>query len=128
MSGWGYDDIARGIIERYTDGLVLDNGSGYKSESFDNVVCLEIAGLPEYGRAGVGESLPFADATFDAVSRSRRLEHVRDPFRCAAEIARVRSSPVGQIYAAVPFSSPYHGFPHHYYNMTRRGPREPLRA
>ena len=120
VSGWGYDDIAREIIERYPDGLVLDNGSGYKSESFDNVVCLEIADYPSTDVLAVGESLPFSDATFDAVFSLAVLEHVRDPFRCAAEIARVLK-PGGTMYAAVPFLQPYHGFPHHYYNMTRRG-------
>ena len=48
------------------------------------------------------------------------LEHVRDPFRCASEIARV-VRPGGRLYASAPFLQPYHGFPHHYYNMTASG-------
>ena len=48
------------------------------------------------------------------------LEHVRDPFTCAKEIARVLK-PNGKLYCVVPFMSPYHGYPDHYYNMTKSG-------
>jgi hypothetical protein len=29
--------------------------------------------------------------------------------------------PGGTLYASVPFLQPYHGYPHHYYNMTHQG-------
>ena len=120
VSGCGYDSIAEELITRHRDGLVLDNGCGYKTASAENVVNLEIVDYPSTDVLGVGESLPFADGTFDAVLSLAVLEHVRDPFRCAAEIARVLR-PGGTVYAVVPFLQPYHGFPHHYYNMTRQG-------
>jgi SAM-dependent methyltransferase len=50
------------------------------------------------------------------------LEHVRDPFRGAAEIVRVLK-PGGKLMCAVPFLQPLHGYPHHYYNMTHQGLR-----
>jgi SAM-dependent methyltransferase len=50
------------------------------------------------------------------------LEHVRDPFRCAAEITRVLK-PGGQLFCAVPFLQPLHGYPHHYFNATPQGIR-----
>jgi SAM-dependent methyltransferase len=57
------------------------------------------------------------------------LEHVRDPFRCAAELYRVLK-PGGDLFVAVPFLQPFHGYPNHYYNMTSSGVRnlfkEPL--
>jgi SAM-dependent methyltransferase len=68
----------------------------------------------------VGEHLPFADGTFDAALSLNVLEHVRDPFRCARELARV-VRPGGKLYASTPFLQPYHGYPHHYYNMTASG-------
>ena len=52
----------------------------------------------------LGESLPFKDGVFDAVISIAVLEHVRDPFRCAAEIVR-GSSPAGSSSAACPSSS-----------------------
>jgi SAM-dependent methyltransferase len=50
------------------------------------------------------------------------LEHVRDPFRCAAEIARVLKRG-GELYCCIPFLQPLHGFPHHYFNATPQGAR-----
>jgi SAM-dependent methyltransferase len=123
ISSWGYDPIASGIIEEFADGLVLDAGSGLKAVYYENVVNLEVASYPSADVIAIGERLPFASASFDAVLSLVVLEHVRDPFRCAAEIARV-VRPGGRIYVAVPFLQPYHGYPHHYFNMTRRGLEE----
>ena len=64
--------------------------------------------------------MPFADHSFDAVFSFSVLEHVKDPFKCAAEIERVLK-PGGIIYSSVPFLIPVHGYPHHYYNMTQQG-------
>ena len=50
------------------------------------------------------------------------LEHVRDPFTCAKEIARVLK-PNGKLYCVAPLMAPYHGYPNHYYNMTKAGLR-----
>jgi SAM-dependent methyltransferase len=115
-----YDDVARELIA--TSDLVLDNGSGLRSEYYDNVVNLEIVDFVTTDVLGDGEHLPFADAVFDAVLSLAVLEHVRDPFACAAEIARVLK-PGGRLYAAVPFLQPLHGYPDHYYNMTVSGLR-----
>jgi SAM-dependent methyltransferase len=71
---------------------------------------------------GVGERLPFKDASFDAVFSLAVLEHVKDPFQCAREIVRVLK-PGGELYCCVPFLQPMHGYPHHYYNMTEQGIR-----
>jgi SAM-dependent methyltransferase len=120
ISALGYDDIAEGILRDCAGGLVLDNGSGAKGEYRDDVVYLEIADYESTDVLGVGESLPFADGTFDAVLSLAVLEHVRDPFRCSQEIVRVLK-PGGIVYAAVPFLQPYHGYPSHYYNMSLQG-------
>ena len=120
VSSWGYDDWAEEILARHVDGLVLDAGAGLKHAYRENVVHFEIVAYPSTDVLGIGERLPFADSSFDAVFSLSVLEHVRDPFRCAAEIARVLK-PGGTLYANVPFLQPYHGYPHHYYNMTLQG-------
>ena len=66
------------------------------------------------------QSLPFDDDVFDAVFCFAVLEHVRDPFACAAEIIRVLK-PGGLFYGQVPFLAPLHAYPDHYYNMTTHG-------
>jgi SAM-dependent methyltransferase len=60
------------------------------------------AGLPaECIVEGVGESLPFPDASFDVVLSSNVLEHVRDPARVIAEMVRVLK-PGGHLQIVVP--------------------------
>lgn len=120
VSAHGYDDTALGLIAELRDGLILDCGAGWRQIYFPNVVNLEIAPYVSTDVLGVGEDLPFRDEVFDAVFSLAVLEHVRDPFRCAAEIVRVLK-PGGRLYVVVPFMQHYHGYPHHYFNMTKPG-------
>jgi len=122
VSSNGYDGHAMGFIERYPDGFILDCGAGRRPEYYDNVVNFEIAAYATTDVRGVGERLPFVDGAFDAVISSAVLEHVKDPFACAREIARVLK-PGGRLMCCVPFLQPLHGYPHHYYNMTHQGLR-----
>ena len=122
VSAHAYDDNIMKIVMRYPDGLVLDAGAGKRPVYFDNVVNYEIVAYDTTDVVGVGEELPFADGSFDAVVSTAVLEHVKDPFRCAREIARVLK-PGGELYCVVPLLAPLHGYPHHYYNMTDLGLR-----
>jgi len=120
-TGYGDPRIVAAIREvTEADGLVLDNGSGRKYEYLENVVNFDIVSYATTDVLGIGERLPFADESFDAVLSFSVLEHVRDPFECAAEIRRVLK-PGGLIHVSVPQLAPYHGFPSHFYNMTRQG-------
>lgn len=120
VSGHGYDAYGAAIIQQNVDGFVLDCGSGRRPTYYDNVVNFEIAAYDTTDVRGVGEALPFVDGAFDAVLSIAVLEHVKDPFACAREIARVLK-PGGRLMCCVPFLQPYHGYPHHYYNMTHQG-------
>ena len=64
--------------------------------------------------------MPFKDQSFDAVLCLNVLEHVTNPFEVAQEIIRVLKKQ-GELYCVVPFLQPLHGYPEHYYNMTREG-------
>ncbi len=108
------------LIRQHADGLVLYAGAGFRKTYLSNVVNFEIAPYPSTDVLGVGEELPFRDNSFDAVLTLAVLEHVKDPFKCARELSRVLK-PGGTLYAAVPFLQHYHGYPHHYYNMTHQG-------
>lgn len=110
------------LIEAHRDGWVLDCGSGSPSLGFYNVVHLDLHAFPHVDVVTDGNSLPFADETFDAVLSEAVLEHVTDPVAYTREVARVMK-PGALVRLDVAFLSPYHGVPDHYFNMTRSGLR-----
>lgn len=115
-----YDSLAVNYINRFKDGLILDCGAGRRKKYYENVVNYEIVPYPSTDVLGVAERFPFKDNTFDVVFSFAVLEHVKEPFACAAETVRVLK-PGGILYCQVPFLQPFHGYPHHYYNMTQLG-------
>lgn len=120
VSSWGYDPFAEQTIAGANGDLVLDAGAGCKPGDRPEVVNLEVARYPSTDVLAPSESLPFADSSFAAALSLTVLEHVRDPFRCIAELARV-VRPGGTLYVVVPFLQPYHGYPGHYFNMSHEG-------
>lgn len=118
----GYDDETVGLIESCAAGLVLDVGAGFRPVYYSNVVNLEVKDYPTTDVIGVADRLPFRDNSFDGVISIAVLEHVKDPFLCAREIARVLK-PGAWLKCCVPFLQPLHGYPHHYFNMTHEGLR-----
>lgn len=120
ISSHEYDDFAREIILNQESGLILDCGSGKRKEYLDNVVNFEIVPYESTDVVGIGETLPFIDNCFDAVFSLNVLEHVKNPFQCAAEISRVLK-PGGKLYCVAAFLQPVHAFPDHYFNMTKGG-------
>ncbi len=125
ISAHYYDDVAKNIIEdvRRKGGRVLDCGSGLRPTIDDTVICLDVEHFPSVDVLAVNQRLPFRSAVFDAVLSLNVLEHVTDPFACAAELVRVLK-PGGTLYCCIPFLQPEHGYPHHYFNATRSGLRE----
>ncbi|QGM97597.1 methyltransferase domain-containing protein [Methylocystis parvus] len=118
----GYDDETVALIEGSANGLVLDVGAGFRPVYYSNVVNLEVKDYPTTDVIGVADRLPFKDDSFEGVISIAVLEHVKDPFACAREIARVLK-PGGWLKCCVPFLQPLHGYPHHYFNMTHEGLR-----
>jgi SAM-dependent methyltransferase len=118
----GYDPETISLIEAHADGLILDVGAGFRPVYYSNVVNLEVKDYPTTDVIGVADRLPFKSGSFDGVISIAVLEHVKDPFLCAREIARVLK-PGGWLKCCVPFLQPLHGYPHHYFNMTHEGLR-----
>jgi SAM-dependent methyltransferase len=65
-------------------------------------------------------ALPFEAASYDIVLSTQVLEHVQDPERVCAEMARVLK-PGGNLFLTTPQSSPIHNEPWNYFNFTHYG-------
>ena len=115
-----YDGETLEMIRAVGTGVVLDAGAGLRPTYFGNVVNLEILPYATTDVLATGDTLPFRDGVFDGILSIAVLEHVKDPFRCAAELMRVLK-PGGWLKCCVPFLQPFHGYPHHYFNMTHEG-------
>jgi len=102
------------------DFMALDFGAGLRMTDRADIINMEIFDYPSTDVICVGQELPFCDNCFDMVCTFAVLEHVDDPFACAREILRVLK-PGGLLISGVPFLQPEHGYPSHYYNMTRQG-------
>ena len=120
VSQHDYIDEIKNLITSEPGRLFLDAGAGFRPTYYANVINLEIVPYATTDVLAVLEMIPFANDTFDYVISNAVLEHVRDPFTAAREILRVLK-PGGRLYIQVPFLQPYHGYPHHYYNMTKSG-------
>ena len=120
VSAHPYDEFAEEVLASKPSGIFLDCGCGKRPKYLENVVNYEIVNYESTDVLGVAEELPFIDNSFDGVLSLNVLEHVQNPFKCAQEISRVLK-PGGKLYCVVPFMSPYHDYPDHYYNMTKSG-------
>jgi len=69
---------------------------------------------------GDGGALPFVDRSFDTVLCLELLEHVPDPDRCLAEIARTLR-PGGALLVTVPFVAALHALPYDFWRYTPAG-------
>jgi SAM-dependent methyltransferase len=123
ISAHGYYKLTADWIDSQPDSLILDIGSGLSRDYRQNVVYVDIAGLPTVDVVSFGDTLPFDDETFDGIVCLAVLEHVPDPFAVATEMSRVLR-PGGLMVIDWPFLQPVHGYPHHYFNATEEGARQ----
>ncbi|MFN7709496.1 MAG: class I SAM-dependent methyltransferase [Holosporales bacterium] len=95
----------------------MDCGSGFRRFPDQRVLHFEYLPYQDPDVFGDGHALPFADDTFDAVFSQAVMEHMRDPYLAAREIARV-TKPGGIIYVESAFMQPLHAVPYHFFNTT----------
>lgn len=72
-------------------------------------------------------ALPLRTGSFDACVNIVTLEHVREPARVVAELARVLA-PRGRLFLVAPLEWEVHQAPHDYYRYTEHGLRHLLTA
>jgi SAM-dependent methyltransferase len=120
----GYDNIVTTLIDETVanQGVVLDCGAGWRELPRKNVISLEILKYPSTDVVAIGEYLPFSNNSFDLILSLHVLEHVKNPYVCAAEIMRVLK-PGGKFIAVTPYIVQVHGFPFHFFNPTPEGLR-----
>jgi SAM-dependent methyltransferase len=115
-------------IQAHARGRLLDVGCGhvplydtYRSLVSENV-CIDwentLHANPHLDHTvDLTGPLPFGDAVFDTVLLTDVLEHIPEPMKLVAEIARVLR-PGGRLIAGVPFLYWLHEEPHDYYRYT----------
>lgn len=111
----------------FLGGHLLDAGCGtrdigafLRAKGVTAVTRYDVASVEPDVVLGPLESMPFADASFDAVLCNAVLEHVADAEKATAELARV-VRPGGHVVVAVPFLQPYHPCPGDYQRYTADG-------
>jgi SAM-dependent methyltransferase len=110
-------------LRKHPDRLFLDVGCGFRTRLFPNCLYLEVyPSLTADVIYEAGAPLPFESGSLDGVGCFAVLEHVPRPWELVDEIWRVLRLG-GRVFIAYPFLQPYHGYPHHYFNATRRGLR-----
>ena len=113
------DRIPQFVEHLGPEAVILNLGSGRTSYGL-RVVNLDIGPFPNVDVVAMGERLPVADASLDAVITQGVLEHVPDLPATLAEIDRVLR-PGGLVYHEIPFIQGFHGSPTDYRRFTLTG-------
>lgn len=114
------------FLERHaTAARTLDIGAGGSSYArfFPNRVALDIDPLRKPDIVGDAHALPFGNASFSVVLCTEVLEHLRDPRKAFAEMARV-VEPGGRLILTTRFVYPLHDTPSDFWRFTKYGLRE----
>ncbi|MFL6248235.1 MAG: class I SAM-dependent methyltransferase [Thermoanaerobaculia bacterium] len=114
-------------VAHYLSGRMLNAGSGSRDitefvrrSGVTELTSYDISSDDPTVILGPIESMPFDDASFDSALCNAVLEHIIDPERAMAELARVVRKG-GHIIATVPFLQPYHACPGDYRRYTADG-------
>lgn len=128
---WSLWRAAQPLTSEACRGLTLDAGAG--RSAWRSVILKTASGYESLDVAPRGSNAPdwIGDLTampqvpaarFDAVVCHQVLEHVKDPWAAAKELARVLK-PGGRAVISVPHLSRRHELPHDYYRFTPEGLR-----
>lgn len=113
--------LHRMILQSLTDGqVVVDAGSGNMAVDDPCIIRTDIKLTPYVDLVADLHALPFLPNSVDYILALAVFEHLRQPFTVAEEIHTVLK-PGGYVYAESNFVYAYHGYPHHYYNISIQG-------
>ena len=117
-----YSPSALEIIDRSSEGWILDLGAGGKHLRWEKVIQVDIFRYPMTDVVCTADCLPFRDNAFRAVLSQAVFEHLQYPEGAAGEVRRVLQ-PGGIAKIDTAFLQPEHGYPHHFFNATETGLR-----
>jgi uncharacterized protein YbaR (Trm112 family)/SAM-dependent methyltransferase len=103
-----------------SDAIVLDLGAGNMACNLPHVIRMDITLTPFVDVVGDAHALPFLPGAFDFVFSLAVIEHLRQPFVAAQEMANTLR-PGGYVYGECNFVFPYHGYPYHFFNASQQG-------
>jgi SAM-dependent methyltransferase len=107
---------------RKGDGVILHIGAGATPQKYPTCIEFEHKIFKHTDVVGDAHQLPFRDGSFDRVFAFNVFEHLREPARAAAEVARVLK-PGGMVAIHTAFLQAVHEEPAHFYNTTEYGLR-----
>lgn len=118
----GYDPwLHRMVLQSLGDDqVVVEIGCGNMTLDDPCIVRMDVSLTPYVDVVADVHALPFKPSTLGFVFGLAVLEHLRNPFAAAAEI-RAALKPGGYVYGEANFVFAYHGYPHHYFNMSLQG-------
>ena len=102
------------------DGLLLDLGGGNRQVDDPRYINLDYAEYIEPDLIADATQLPLRDASIDGVYSTGVFEHINDPAKAGAEVARVLK-PGGKALIGWAFMQPIHSEGQHFYNATPWG-------
>ena len=102
------------------DGLLLDLGGGNRQVDDARYINADYADYAEPDLIADATKLPFRDNSVDAVYSTGVFEHINDPRKAGAEVARVLK-PGGRAIIGWAFMQPIHSEGQHFYNATPWG-------
>lgn len=108
---------------RKGDGVILHIGAGATVQKYPTCIEFEHKIFKHTDVVGDAHQLPFRDESFDRVFALNVFEHLQEPARAAAEVARVLK-PGGMVAIHTAFLQAVHEEPAHFYNTTEYGLRQ----
>lgn len=120
VSSWEYNPDILDLIRQHQGGVIVDLGAGFRPTYYADVLNIELGNFASTDIRAFAESIPLADESVDFLFSLAVFEHVADPFKVAKEVERVLK-PGARVIIDTAFMAGRHGYPHHYYNMTKEG-------
>ena len=112
-----FEELLRGVP---ASGLLLDLGGGNRQIDDARYINLDYAEYAEPDLLADATRLPPRDGCIDAVYSTGVFEHIDDPLRAGAEVARVLK-PGGKAIIGWAFMQPIHSEGQHFFNATPWG-------